>query len=141
MYYLQIIQIKLYGTLLPLSDDDRLLLPVMSATEGFLSTPLQHCLAPSPGLDPTLVFLPQQKLINCKNCFRTRGLKTDFETRCRPSKGRRCIPDVVLKNEGSMGQTCRSINVHVCSKHRYLLRPTCMFMDRMIAPINVHSIS
>ena len=22
------------------------------------------------------------------------------ETRCRPSKGRRCIPDVVLKNEG-----------------------------------------
>ena len=35
------------------------------------------------------------------------------ETRCRPSKGRRCIPDVVLKNEGSIMQICRNINVHV----------------------------
>ena len=33
------------------------------------------------------------------------------ETRCRPSKGRRCIPDVVLKNEGSI--TYPNINVHV----------------------------
>ena len=34
-------------------------------------------------------------------------------TKCRPSKERRCNPDGVLKNEGSMMQTCRSINVHV----------------------------
>ena len=34
------------------------------------------------------------------------------QTRCRPPKGRRC-PDVVLKNEGSMVQACRNINVHV----------------------------
>ena len=34
-------------------------------------------------------------------------------TRRRPPTGRRCIPDVVLKNEGSMVQTCRNINVHV----------------------------
>ena len=34
-------------------------------------------------------------------------------TRCRPSKGRRCIPEVVFKNEGSMVQTCRKINVHL----------------------------
>ena len=36
-----------------------------------------------------------------------------YQTRCRPSKGRRCIPDDVLKNEGSMVQTCQNINVHV----------------------------
>ena len=36
----------------------------------------------------------------------------DYQTRCRPSKGRRCVPDVVLKNDGSMMQTC-NINVHV----------------------------
>ena len=34
-------------------------------------------------------------------------------TRCGPSKGRRCIPDAALKNEGPMVQTCRNINVHV----------------------------
>ena len=37
----------------------------------------------------------------------------EVETSCRPSKGRRCIPDVVLKKEGSMEQTCQNINVHV----------------------------
>ena len=26
----------------------------------------------------------------------------NFMTRCQPSKGRQCIPDVILKNEGSM---------------------------------------
>ena len=36
-----------------------------------------------------------------------------FNTRCRPSKGRRCTPDVVLKNEGPMVQIRRNINVHV----------------------------
>ena len=36
-----------------------------------------------------------------------------YQTRCRPSRERRCIPDVVLKNEGSMVQTCLNINVHV----------------------------
>ena len=35
-----------------------------------------------------------------------------IKNRCQPTKGRRCIPDVVLKNEGSMMQTCRNINVH-----------------------------
>ena len=39
-------------------------------------------------------------------------LKEDNK-RCRPSMGRRCIPDVALKNQGSMVQTCRNINVHV----------------------------
>ena len=34
-------------------------------------------------------------------------------TRCRPSKRRQCIPEVVLKNQGSIMQTCRKINVHV----------------------------
>ena len=29
------------------------------------------------------------------------------------SKGQLCIPEVVLKNEGSMDQICRNINVHV----------------------------
>ena len=38
---------------------------------------------------------------------------TKIMTRCRPSKGRRCIPDVVFKNERSMVQTFRNINVHV----------------------------
>ena len=37
-----------------------------------------------------------------------------FTTRCPPSLGRRCIPDVVLKNKGSVMQTYRNIiNVHV----------------------------
>ena len=36
-----------------------------------------------------------------------------ISTRCRPSIGRRCIPDAALKNEGSMMQTCQNINVHV----------------------------
>ena len=31
--------------------------------------------------------------------------------------GRRCIPDVVLKNEGSMMQTYLNINVHVVNMH------------------------
>ena len=40
-------------------------------------------------------------------------------TGCRPSKGRRCIPDVILKNEGSMVQSCRNINVHVVNTDIY----------------------
>ena len=40
-------------------------------------------------------------------------LLSAIKTRCRPSKRRRCIPDVVLKNEGSMVQTYRNINGHV----------------------------
>ena len=51
------------------------------------------------------------------------------QTRCQPSKGRRCISDVVLKIEGSMLQTCRYINVHVISTD--ILRSTWMFMDGM----------
>ena len=39
-------------------------------------------------------------------------INIDYITRCRPSKGRRCIPDSVLKNEGSMMQTYQTINVH-----------------------------
>ena len=34
-------------------------------------------------------------------------------TRCRPLKRRRCIADVVLRNEGSMVQTRRNVNVQV----------------------------
>ena len=34
----------------------------------------------------------------------------------------RCIADVILRNEGSMLQTCRFIKVHVVT--RYMLRPT-----------------
>ena len=34
-------------------------------------------------------------------------------TRCRPSKGRRCIPDVVLKKESSMVKICR--HKYTCS--------------------------
>ena len=37
----------------------------------------------------------------------------EIKTRCRPSMETRCIPDIALKNEGSMMQTCRNINVHV----------------------------
>ena len=36
-------------------------------------------------------------------------------------------------------QTCRNINVHVVNTDKYMLRNTWMFMDSMIAPINVHS--
>ena len=44
--------------------------------------------------------------------------------------GRRRIPNVVLKNEGPMVQTCRNINVHVVNTgHRYMLKPTSMLMD------------
>ena len=35
----------------------------------------------------------------------------------------------------------RDENASPMSSSRCMLRPTCMFMDRMIAPINVHSIS
>ena len=35
----------------------------------------------------------------------------------------------------------RDDNASPMSPYRCMLRPTCMFMDRMIAPINVHSIS
>ena len=43
--------------------------------------------------------------------------------------GLRCIPDVVLKNEDLMVQTCRSINVHVVNTASYMVGPTSMFMD------------
>ena len=35
----------------------------------------------------------------------------------------------------------RDDDAFLMSSYRCMLRPTCMFMDRMIAPINVHSIS
>ena len=38
-------------------------------------------------------------------------------TTCRPSKGQRCIADVVLKNEGSLVQTCQNINVPVVNTY------------------------
>ena len=37
-------------------------------------------------------------------------------TRCRPSKRQQCIPDVVIKNEGSMVQFCRNINMYVVTQ-------------------------
>ena len=39
--------------------------------------------------------------------------------------GRRCVSDVVLKNEGPMVQTCcRNTNVHVVNSDSYMLRPS-----------------
>ena len=35
--------------------------------------------------------------------------------RCRPSKERRCIPDVAIKNEGSIVEAYRNVNMHVYS--------------------------
>ena len=43
--------------------------------------------------------------------------------------GRRCIPDIVLKNEGPMVQTCRNIHVYVVNTASYMLGPTSLFMD------------
>ena len=40
----------------------------------------------------------------------TRGNMSGVKSRCRPSKGRRCV---VLKSEVSLVQKCRNINVHV----------------------------
>ena len=40
--------------------------------------------------------------------------------------GRRCIPDVVLKNEGPMVQTRRDINVHVVNIYIYIYVETYM---------------
>ena len=53
-------------------------------------------------------------LCNCISVLKITDLSSlvKKKTRCRPSKGRRCIPDVVLKNEGSMVQTFQNINVH-----------------------------
>ena len=50
--------------------------------------------------------------------------KTIIITRCRPSKGRRCIQMSHLKNNGSMVQTCQNINVHVVNTDIIMLRPT-----------------
>ena len=58
-------------------------------------------------------------------------LEDQRASECWNSKGRRCIPDVVLKNEDSMVQTRQNINKCACSKHRYMLSPTRMFMDSM----------
>ena len=60
-------------------------------------------------------------------------------TRRRPSKVRRWITGVDLKNEGSMIQTCRNINVHVVYTDIYMLRTTCTAWESR--PINMHSIS
>ena len=53
---------------------------------------------------------------------RTRLIKN----RCWPLKGRRCIPDVDLKNKGTIVNIYRDINVHVIN--RYILRPTRIFI-------------
>ena len=47
---------------------------------------------------------------------------------------------------GHSGENFKIINFDIrdaslMSSYRCMLRPTCMFMDRMIAPINVHSIA
>ena len=36
-----------------------------------------------------------------------------FKTRCRPCKGRRCIPDVEFNNEGKIVESCRNMNVYI----------------------------
>ena len=54
--------------------------------------------------------------------------------------GRRSIPDVVLKNEDSMVQTCGSINVHVVNTviSEDLLQ--CLWIAEESRLFNVHSI-
>ena len=52
-------------------------------------------------------------------------------TRCRPFKRQRCISDVVLKNEGSMGQNLSKHNSACSNTDSYMLRPTAMFIDSM----------
>ena len=53
-----------------------------------------------------------------------RKLPNAFLTRCQRSMGQRYIPDVVLKNEGTMVQTCQNINTHVVNTASYMLGPT-----------------
>ena len=54
-------------------------------------------------------------------------------TRCRPSKGRRCIPDRYrIKNDGSMVQTCGNLNVHVVNTYVCADLLECLWL-----PINV----
>ena len=43
--------------------------------------------------------------------------------------GTRCIPNVLLNNEGPMVQNCLSINVHVVNTDNIMLGTTSMFMD------------
>ena len=69
---------------------------------------------------PKGVYLRNSKLHSILAVANLLAHNNKSRTRCRPSKGRWCIPDVII--------WC-------------MLRPTWMYMDSMIAPINVHSIS
>ena len=72
-------------------------------SKNFLNTSLHSCTASSGSKEGTFIW----------NCM----YKGEEWTLCWPSKGWRCIPDVVLKNEGSMVQTWGNINVHgLCKK-------------------------
>ena len=55
--------------------------------------------------------------MNAKEMLGQSSVITIGQTKCQPAKGQRCIPDVVLKNEGSMVQTCRKINEHVTTMY------------------------
>ena len=71
-------------------------------------------------------------------------IETPPPTRCRPSMRRRYIPDVALKNEFSMMQNCRNINLNVVNTdicwESWDLHE-CLWIAWETRPINVHSIS
>ena len=75
--------------------------------------------------------LKQLYVISCfeslfKNYFANAETIRQIITRCWPTKIRRCIPDVVLKNEGSMVQTSWK-HKYASSLRRYMLRSTWIF--------------
>ena len=49
--------------------------------------------------------LKRQKPLSQSRIITIKG-KSTYETRSRLSKGRQCIPDIVLKNESSIVQNC-----------------------------------
>ena len=82
---------------------------------------------------------PLRKLWRPKFPFTKPTFLTYSKTRCRPSKERQCIPDVVLKNEGSMVKTCRKINVHAVNTDIICWdQHECLWESK---PIDVHRIS
>ena len=93
-----------------------------------------RALAPSPRRPPHPVdvglVVVGHPVVHHQGHLGTNRLIKARKTRCRPPKGQRCIPDVVLKNEGSVVQTCRNINVHVvntdkCRDQGLLYHRTC----------------
>ena len=93
-------------------NDSRLQLKTCDSTDSRLHNPDQMSIKNHYESQPKIMLLPQFGRIN--------------KTRCRPSMRQLCISVVVFKNEGSMVQTCRNINVQVVNTDRYMQRPIYM---------------